>query len=155
MRGQTESAAGFALHLTRSAKRTLGQISQRVDEARVSAQGRSANITTDKGTLENLYNDKFCLKIYDRMGHGYGVTMNVTLEYDESIYDNDMFSAYWAFKYFKLEETASFSSRTENLYQQDLPKLITDIKNIITRLNKMTSSEWKSMLMWIDQEARK
>lgn len=90
-----------------------------------------ANIRTDKGALENLYNDKFCLKIYDRLGHGFGVTINVADKYDESIYKNDSFSLHWAFEYFKIKQTASFNIRTENQYDQKLPNLISDIKNII------------------------
>jgi hypothetical protein len=35
---------------------------------------RQAKVKTDKGALDNVYNDKFCLKIYDRLGHGFGVT---------------------------------------------------------------------------------
>jgi hypothetical protein len=116
---------------------------------------RQAEIKTDKGTLDNLYNDKFCLKIYDRLGHGFGVTINVADKYDESIYDNDRFSLHWTFEYFKIKQTASFSSRTENQYEQNLPNLISDIKNIITRLNQMTSSEWNNMTEWIDKEASK
>lgn len=114
-----------------------------------------AKIRTDKGALENLYNDKFCLKIYDRLGHGFGVTINVADKYDESIYNNDSFSLHWAFEYFKIKQTASFDSRTENQYEQNLPNLISDIKNIIPRLNQMTFSEWDSMKEWIEKEARK
>lgn len=116
---------------------------------------RQANINTDKGTLENLYNDKFCLKIYDRLGHGFGVTINVADAYDESIYDNDIFSLHWAFEYFKIEQTSSFSNRTEKQYEQNLPKLMSDIKNIIPRLNEMTSTEWNNMREWMQTEARK
>ncbi len=112
-------------------------------------------IKTDKGNLENLYNDKFCLKIYDRLGHGFGVTINVADGYDETIYDNDSFSLHWAFEYFNIKQTASFSSRTEIQYEQNLPNLISDIKNIIPRLNQMTSSEWNSMKEWISKEAKK
>jgi hypothetical protein len=116
---------------------------------------KQAKIKTDKGCLENIYNDKFCLKIYDRLGHGFGVTINVADIYDESIYDNDSFSLHWAFEYFKIKQTASFDSRTENQYEQNLPNLISDIKNIIPRLNQMTFSEWDRMKEWIEKEARK
>lgn len=116
---------------------------------------RQAQIKTDKGVLINLFNDKFCVKIYDRLGHGFGVTINVADKYDESIYDNDSFSLHWAFEYFKIKQTASFNSRTEKQYEQNLPNLISDIKNIISRLNQLTSSEWDSMNEWIDKEARK
>ena len=116
---------------------------------------RQARIKTNNGTLENLYNDKFCLKIYDRVGHGFGVTINVADKYDESIYENDSFSLHWAFEYFKIKQTASFGYRTESLYEQNLPNLISDIKNIIPRLNQMTSSEWDTMKEWISKEARK
>jgi hypothetical protein len=115
---------------------------------------RQAKIKTDEGNLENLYNDKFCLKIYDRLGHGYGVSINVADRYDETIYDHDSFSLHWAFEYFKIKQTASFSSRTQNQYEQNLPNLISDIKNIIPRLNQMTSSEWDSMKEWINKKAR-
>jgi hypothetical protein len=116
---------------------------------------RLADIKTDKGALNILFNDKFCLKIYDRLGHGFSVTINVADKYDESIYDNDNFSLDWAFEYFKLNQTASFSSRTETQYLNNLPHLINDIKNIIPRLNQMTSFEWNNMKEWINKEARK
>lgn len=116
---------------------------------------KQAKIKTDKGCLENIYNDKFCLKIYDRLGHGFGVTINVADKYDESIYDNDSFSLNWAFEYFKIKQTASFDSRTENQYEQNLPNLISDIKIILLRLNQMGSSEWYKMKEWMDKEARK
>jgi hypothetical protein len=116
---------------------------------------KQAAIRTDKGVLDILFNDKFCLKIYDRLGHGFDVTINVADKYDESIYDNDNFSLYWAFEYFKIKQTASFDSRTEIQYQQNLPHLISDIKNIIPRLNQMTSLEWNKMIEWIDKEAKK
>ena len=112
-------------------------------------------IITHKGALDNLYNDKFCLKIYDRLGHGFGVTINIADKYDESIYDNDRFSLYWVFEYFKIKQTASFDSRTEYQYEQNLPNLILDIKNILTRLNQMSSLEWNKMNEWIDKEAKK
>ena len=116
---------------------------------------RQVEIKTDTGALINLYNDKFCLKIYDRLGHGFGVILNVADEYDESIYENDSFSLHWVFKYFKINQSASFNSRSENQYEQNLPNLISDIKNIIPMLNQMTSSEWESMKEWIVKEARK
>jgi hypothetical protein len=116
---------------------------------------KQAAIRTDKGALDILFNDKFCLKIYDRLGHGFGVSINVADKYDESIYDNDNFSLYWAFEYFNIKQTASFSSRTEIQYEQNLTHLISDIKNIIPRLNQMTSLEWNKMIKWIDKEAKK
>ena len=115
---------------------------------------RQANIKTDEGALNNFYNEKFCLKIYDRLGHGFGVTINVAEKYNESIYDNDSFSLHWAFEYFKIIQTASFNSRTENQYEQNLPNLISDIKNIMPRLNQMTNSEWDKMKEWIIEKAR-
>src|SRR5687767_12134715 len=82
---------------------------------------RQVKITTDKGTLYNLYNDRFCLKIYDRLGHGFGVTINIADKYDESIYDNDSFSLHWVFQYLKIIQTAVFNNQTENQYEQNLP----------------------------------
>ena len=80
------------------------------------------------------------------MGHRFGVTINVSDKYDESIYDNDNFSLHWTFEYFKVQQTASFASGTEIQYQENLPKLMTDIKNIIPRLNQMNSTEWSTMV---------
>jgi hypothetical protein len=114
-----------------------------------------APITTDKGALDILFNDKFCLKIYDRLGHGFIVKINVSDKYDESIYGNDNFNLYWAFEYFKIKQKASFDSRTEIQYQQNLPHLISDIKKIIPLLNQMTTLEWNEMIEWIDKEAKK
>jgi hypothetical protein len=118
-------------------------------------QYKVANLRLDKGELNILYSDKFCLKLYDRMGHGFSVTVNVADKYDESIYDKDKFSLTWAFEYLKIKETSSFSNRKEDTYQFGLPNLISDIKNIVPRLNEMTSSEWNTMIEWINKEARK
>ena len=114
-----------------------------------------ANISLDKGALNLFYNDNFCIKIYDRLGHGFFVTVNIADNHDESIYDNDSFSLYWAYKYFSIKETASFNGRTENQYLENLPKLLGDLKNIIPLLNQLSSLEWKNMKDWISKEARK
>jgi hypothetical protein len=116
---------------------------------------RLANLKLDKGELNILYNDKFCLKIYDRMGHGFGVTVNVADKYDESIYDNDKFSLTWAFEYLKIKETATFNGRQASEYEKSLPSLISDIRNIVPRLSAMTSLEWSAMVEWIGNEAKK
>jgi hypothetical protein len=58
------------------------------------------------------------------------------------------------FEYFQLLQTASFSSRRENQYEQNLPNLIADIKKIIPRLNELNSSEWVNMTEWIGKKAR-
>ena len=114
-----------------------------------------ANIKLDKGSLNIFFNDNFSIKIYDRLGHGFGVNINVADKYDESIYDNDSFNMTWAFKYFNINETSSFDNRTENQYLKNLPNLINDIKNIIPVLNQLTSLEWDNMKKWIGIEARK
>ncbi len=113
------------------------------------------NIEAEKGILNILWNEKFCLKIYDRIGHGFGVTINVSEKYDESIYENDNFSLHWAFEYFKIKQTSMFNSRTENQYLENLPNLIGDIKAIIPKLNQLNSTEWNNMTEWINKEAEK
>lgn len=112
-------------------------------------------LDNDNGVLHNLYNDKFSLKIYDRLGHGYGVTINVADKFDETIYENDSFSVHFAFEYLKIKQTASFANRTESGYSLNLPNLMTDLKNILSSLNKMTDSEWNDMLEWIKTKADK
>jgi len=112
------------------------------------------NIKTDNGILNILCNEKFCLKIYDRLGHGFSVAINLTEKYDESIYENDNFSLHWAFEYFKIKQFASFNLRTQNQYLENLPNLIADIKNIIPNLIQMNSTEWNDMIEWINIEAK-
>jgi hypothetical protein len=114
-----------------------------------------ASTKLDRGSLNTFFNDNFCIKIYDRIGHGFGVTINIADKYDESLYENDSFNLAWAFKYFKINESASFSSRSENQYLKNLPNLISDLKNIIPRLNQLTSTEWIKMKEWINKEAYK
>ena len=116
---------------------------------------KQAEIKTGKGTLNILFNNKVCLKIYDRLGHGFGININVADNYDESIYENDSFSLQWTFEYFNIKQTASFNTRTQNQYEQNLPKLIADIKNIIPIINQMSVSQWDSMKKWIEIETRK
>lgn len=112
-----------------------------------------ANIKVDKGLLIIIFNDDYCIKIYDRLGHGFGVTVNIADEYNESIYDNDNFALTWVFEYLKIKETASFNSRSESQYLKNLPYLINDLKNIIPRLTKMTQLEWTKMVDWITKSA--
>ena len=112
-------------------------------------------VKPDKGSLIIIFNDKLCLKIYDRCGHGFEVNINVAEKYDEHLYENDSFNLSWAYKYFNIGETASFSDRSENQYLKSLPKLITDLKNIIPQLIRMTSSEWDEMVRSINKEATK
>ena len=112
-----------------------------------------ANIKIDKGLLIIIFNENYCIKIYDRLGHGFGVNVNVAEKYDESLYDNDSFALTWAFEYFKIKQTASFYSRSENQYLNSLPNLINDLKNIVLRLTKMTQVEWISMKEWITKSA--
>jgi hypothetical protein len=114
-----------------------------------------ASTRLDRGSLYTFFNDNFCIKIYDRIGHGFGVTINIADKYDESLYENDSFNLSWAFKYFKINESASFSSRSENQYLNNLPNLINDLKHIIPRLNQLTSTEWIKMKEWINKEAYK
>lgn len=113
------------------------------------------NINLDKGSLILFFNDHFCIKIYDRLGHGFGVNINIANKYDESIYENDDFNLSWGYKYFKIEESASFGSRSESQYVRNLQNLIDDIKTIIPRLNQLTSKEWIEMKEWINKESRK
>ncbi|NMC58096.1 MAG: hypothetical protein GYA51_01675 [Candidatus Methanofastidiosa archaeon] len=113
------------------------------------------NINLDKGSLILFFNDRFCIKIYDRLGHGFGVNINIANKYDESIYENDDFNLSWGYKYFKIEESASFGSRSESQYVRNLQNLIDDIKTIIPRLNQLTSKEWIEMKEWINKESRK
>jgi hypothetical protein len=114
-----------------------------------------ANINVDKGALHIIYTDKFSLKIYDRLGHGFGISANVADKYDESIYDNDIFNLSWAFKYFNIPQTASFSGRTENQYRDNLPRFLSDLKNILVPLNNLTELEWDNMKSWINNEVKK
>ena len=112
-------------------------------------------VASEKGELNIIYNDKFSLKIYDRMGHGFGVTVNVAIKYDESMYQSDNFSISWVYKYLELVQTASFDGRELNQYEHNLPKLLTDIKAVIPRLNEMSESEWANMQEWITIETKK
>jgi hypothetical protein len=114
-----------------------------------------ANIQLDKGSLCLFFNDKLCLKVYDRLGHGYSLSINIADQYDESIYENDNFNLSWAFKYFKISQISNFSSRSEEQYLMNLPKVIEDIKNIIPYLNGLESAELIEMKEWINIEARK
>lgn len=114
-----------------------------------------ATYKLDKGTLSLLFNANYCLKIYDCVGHGFGVTINLAENRDESVYENDKFSLTWAYKFFKIEEAASFSSRSKNQYLKNLPNLIDDIKAIVPLLNRMNSKEWDGMTQWIDKEANR
>ena len=116
---------------------------------------KEVNIKLDKGSLSTVFNNSFCLKIYDCFGHGFGVNINVAEEYNESIYDNDSFNLTWAYKYLSIRETASFYSRSENEYLLNLPNLINDLKNIIPRLNQMDSLEWNKMKEWMKKETLK
>ena len=108
---------------------------------------------TDKGDLIIFYNDNYCLKIYDRLGHGYSVTINVSRKYDESVYDNDLLSLHWVFDYFKFSQEATFHSRTVSQYQDNLPRVMTDLKSIIPKINAMDSFQWSNLIDWVRKKA--
>lgn len=111
------------------------------------------SIKIDKGLLIIICSEEFCIKVYDRLGHGFGVNVNVADNCDESIYVNDSFALTWAFEYLNIKETASFNSRSENQYLNSLPNLINDLKSIVPRLTKMTQVEWITMKEWITKSA--
>ncbi len=115
---------------------------------------KTADINLEKGALYLIFNDNYCVKIYDQLGHGFGVTVNITDNYDESIYENDRFNISWAFKYFKITDEASFESRTEKQYQKNLPYLINDLKILIPQLNLLTFQEWNEMKEWINTKTK-
>jgi hypothetical protein len=116
---------------------------------------QKVNIKSDKGFLYLFFNDNYCLKIYDCMGHGFGVNINVADSYDESIYENDDFNLSWVFKYFNIKELASFYDCSEKQYLKNLPNLFIDIKKIIPQINQLTFKGWNDMKDWIDKEARR
>ena len=104
---------------------------------------------------ENLIifsNKQYSLKIYDCLGHGFGVTINVCKNYCETIYEDDGFNLTWAFKYFNLKEEAVFDARTKKQYLKNLPILINDLKNIIPKLNSM---DWNDLMKWVKVKSYK
>lgn len=113
---------------------------------------KPADINLEKGALFIFFNENYCVKIYDQTGHGFGVTVNIADNYDESIYENDSFNISWVFKHFKIKDKASFKYRTEKQYRKNLPCLINDLKKIIPQLNLMTSQEWNEMKEWIRKQ---
>ena len=112
---------------------------------------KKANVKIDKGDIFLFYNANYCMKIYDRLGHGFSVTVNLADKLDESVYDNDFCSMVWVYKYFQFKETASFSARTKNHYEKNLPLLINDLKSIIPILNKLTTKDWSDLREWISK----
>lgn len=105
--------------------------------------------------LHLIYKSDYCIKIYDRIGHGYGVNVNLSQNYDETIYDGDTCSAYWIYRYLGLKEKSNFSSRSLNGYEYNLPLLIVDLKILIDEIEKIKDGFWDNAIKWIDEESRK
>lgn len=102
-----------------------------------------------------IYNLNYCIKIYDTIGHGYGVNVNLSKNYNETIYDGDTCSAYWVYKYLGLKEKSNFSSRSLSEYEKNLPLLILDLKNLITGMDNLKDIFWDRALDWIINESHK
>jgi hypothetical protein len=102
-----------------------------------------------------IYKSEYCIKIYDRIGHGYGVNINISMNYDESIYEGDTCSAYWVYKYFGLTENANFENRSLIEYQNNLPQLLLDLKCLICKMEESKNALWDSIIKWINEESVK
>lgn len=99
-----------------------------------------------------IYNSLYCLKIYDTLGHGFGVTLNLAKEYNTELYDKDEYSRDWVFKYLGLPQLASFSSRKQKQYLDNIPLLIEDVKVLVLRMKNIDDSFWKKSNTWIENQ---
>ena len=88
--------------------------------------------TVHAGQLHVIYNPTFTLKIYDCMGHGYGVNVNLCSSFDTSIYEGDEIAINWVFKYYKLQETSNFRTRTEGAHLKNLKPIYSDLQLVLT-----------------------
>jgi len=102
-----------------------------------------------------IYKSDYCIKIYDRIGHGYGVTINLSQNYNETIYDGDTCSAYWVFSYLGLTAKSKFNSRTIIEYEKNMPLLIVDLKNLIVAIENVKVEFWDNAIKWIDIQSKK
>lgn len=112
----------------------------------------------ENGALDILYDDKLSIKVYDKCGHGSGITINLAENYDESMYKNDLCNINWAFRYFQIEQAPIFFGRGETVYQKNLPIVTDNIKLILPHLSRLTLSEWGDLKDWIEnasEEIRK
>lgn len=110
--------------------------------------------TIHGGDLHMIYNPIFNLKVYDCIGHGFGVNVNICSNFDTSIYEGDETSISWVFKYYELQEQTNFSTRTEEGYLENLPLLYSDLQLIITQLLKIGVSFWNEPIKRIQQLAK-
>lgn len=105
-----------------------------------------------------LSSSGFCLKIYDRLGHGgNSATVNISRHYSEDLYVSDDCNIYWVLDHFNLSMTSSFSEHTPEQYSKNLPLLIDDIVTCIGCLEKVSanSHSWTQFLDSVHTKALK
>ncbi|MEP0368792.1 MAG: hypothetical protein ABJN36_11610 [Cyclobacteriaceae bacterium] len=110
--------------------------------------------TAHEGQLHVIYNPDFNVKVYDCMGHGFGVNTNLCSSFDTSIYEGDEMAMYWVFKYFDLQEQSNFSARTKEAYLKNLQLLYSDLQLVIIRLLDFGSDFWNEPAMRINLLAK-
>lgn len=101
-----------------------------------------------------IYNSDYCIKIYDRIGHGFGINVNLSQDFNETIYDGDTCSAFWVYRYLGLREQSNFSRRSITDYEFNLPLLIIDLKNLIGAIEEKDRF-WDDATKWINEESLK
>ncbi len=102
-----------------------------------------------------IFNSDYCIKIYDRPGHGYNINVNIARTYNESVYEKDECNLYWAMKYFGLVQSSDFSSRKPEDYESNLPLLMNDLKKLIGKLDTLSEIFWNEGIPWINIQANK
>jgi hypothetical protein len=102
--------------------------------------------------LSLIYNDKYCIKLYDKAGHGFSFSANIINSYDDGIYSEGEISFYWVFEYFKLSRHSSFIDRTESSYNENIPIFIEDLKILISRLDNIKTSFWEDIGAYIKSQ---
>jgi len=108
-----------------------------------------------KSCLILLFCRKYCIKLYDCLGHGaFSFTGNLAKKYDESIYDGDFVALPYVFQYFKIGITHSFSERTQIEYRKNIPFFINDLKLLVGKLRNIEDSFWHDIHKFARKQAK-
>lgn len=102
--------------------------------------------------LKLVFCDKFCIKLYDKAGHGHSFTANVAPSYSEDMYHDDEITIHWLFSYFGLEQSYSFSKRTKKAYVDNIPVFIHDLQILIEHLIHIDETFWADLRRFVSSD---
>lgn len=111
-------------------------------EVRNLQQVGSLNLEKIDVNLSILSGEFFFLKLYDKAGHGYSFSVNITKRYSAEWYCSDEVSLHHLLMYLHITPDYSFESRMRQNYVESIPKLLNTLQTVVERIIAQGPTFW-------------